>query len=95
MATTPPLRIRIPYSSYEENVGDEFVAFGDLCQYIKPTEACGTCPVDHEDACTLCLALALKKPTTHKTLVSECMICFDKWFKTLLKRKQDEKNHTM
>jgi len=95
MATTPPLRIRIPRSSYEENVGDEYVAFGDLCQYIKPSEACGTCPIDDADACTLCLALALKKSTTHRSLIDECMAWFDRWFKVLLKRKHDAKKSTM
>jgi len=90
MATTPPLRIRIPYSSYEENVGDEYVAFGDLCQYIKATEACGTCPIDDKDACTMCFALAMKKPDTHTSLVDKCSVWFDRWFKTLLKRKTEK-----
>lgn len=90
MAATPPLRIRIPRSSYEENVGDEYVAFGDLCQYIKPTEACGTCPIDDEDTCTLCLALAVKKSTTHRSLMDECLVWFERWCITLTKRKNDK-----
>ena len=92
MATTPPLRIRIPARSYEEENGDEFTAFGDLCQYIKPSESCGTCPIEDEDACTLCLAVAIKKPIENRVIYNKCITWFDRWFRTLLVRK---KNATM
>jgi hypothetical protein len=88
MATTS-LRIRIPPRSREEEDGDEFVAFGDLCQYIKPSEFCGTCPVEHEDACTLCLAVAIKKTIDNRVLYNKCITWFDRWFRTLLLRKRN------
>lgn len=87
MATTP-LRIRIPVRSREEEDGDEFSTFGDLCQYIKPSEICGTCPVEHKDACTLCLAMGIKKKINNNVLYNECITWFDRWFRTLLLRKK-------
>lgn len=91
MATTSQrLSIRIPPSSYEEEIGAEYNAFGELCQYIKPTEACGTCSEDnHEDACGMCKALAVKNVTKSRTIYNERQTWFNWWFKILLGRKRD------
>jgi len=84
------LRIRIPPLKYEEEVGDEFMTFGDLCAYIKPYEACGTCFVEGDDACSLCLALHSKKPECkNRILLNECLWHFDHWFRALLLRKRN------
>lgn len=89
MASTPQLRIRIPEQTYVEEVGDEYNAFGELCQYIRPTESCGTCPID-DDACTLCLATASKKSSTCRLMIEECIEWFERWSCTLRKRKHDK-----
>ena len=89
MASTPQLRIRIPEQTYAEEVGDEYNAFGDLCQYIKSAESCGTCLID-DDACTLCLATASKKSSTCETMIADCIAWYERWSCTLRKRKHDK-----
>ena len=82
------LRIRIPPRTYEEENGMEYIVFNDLCQYIKSDEMCGTCEID-EDACSMCMALHLKKPMKSNALFNECLQHFDIWFRVLIKRKKD------
>jgi len=82
------LRIRIPPRTYEEENGMEYVVFNDLCRYIKSDEMCGTCEID-EDACSMCMALNLKKPMKSNVLFNECLQHFDIWFRILIKRKKD------
>jgi len=83
------LRIRIPPRTLEEEVGEEFNAFGYLCQFIKPTESCGTCQISHEDACSMCLAMALKNPKAVGYGLARQMHHYSHWFKILLERKEN------
>lgn len=80
------LRIRIPPRTYEEEMGPEFIAFNDLCRYIKPNEWCGNCEIGDE-ACSLCMAVHVKKPIKCTYMFNECLKHFDIWFRRLLRRK--------
>jgi hypothetical protein len=88
----PQLRIRIPPQKYEEEVGDEYAVFGELCKYIRPYELCGLCNIDNGYLCSICFALHSRKVKNDPKLLNKCLHYFDKWFKTLLLRKEREKN---
>lgn len=81
------LRIRIPPRTYEEENGMEYVVFNDLCQYIKSDELCGLCEINDE-ACSMCMALHLKKPMKNNIIFYDCLQHFDVWVRRLIKRKK-------
>jgi hypothetical protein len=86
-----PLRIRIPRQTYDEEVGDEYATFGELCMYIRPYEACGLCNIENERMCSMCFALHSRKIIDDPALLHKCLDHFDRWFRTLLKRKKEKR----
>jgi hypothetical protein len=84
---TSQLRIRIPPRTYEEELGIEYSVFRDLCQYIKPDEVCGICEID-DDACSMCMALHIKKSIKDNILFYDCLSHFDVWTFRLINRRK-------